>query len=94
MNPETKNKTNSKLFERFMLVFATVEPLATVPQIIQIWSGNSTAGVSLSTWFFYTITSTIWLVYGFKINDKPIIVSGVLWVFSQGLVVVGILLNH
>lgn len=91
MRAETKILSRGKLFERFMLVFATAEPLATIPQIIQIWSGASTDGVSLATWLFYTLTSTIWLVYGFKIKDKPIIISGVLWVTSQALVVIGLL---
>jgi uncharacterized protein with PQ loop repeat len=91
MSVESTDESTSKLFERFMLVFATVEPLATVPQIVQIWSGTDTSGVSLITWFFYTVTSTIWLVYGFKIKAKPIIISGILWVASQGLVVIGLL---
>lgn len=73
-----------------MLVFATVEPLATIPQILQVWSGTS-AGVSLGTWFFYSITSCVWFMYGIKANDKPLMISGVLWVLSQGLVVAGIL---
>jgi uncharacterized protein with PQ loop repeat len=92
MTSENTAKTG-KLFERFMLVFATVEPLATIPQIVQLWSGKSTEGVSLSTWSFYTATSIIWLFYGIKVHDKPIIVSATLWVLSQSLVVVGILLH-
>lgn len=74
-----------------MLVFAIVEPLATIPQIYQIWSSDNKSGVSLATWIFYTITSCIWLVYGIKNKDKPIIVSGVLWTSTQALVVIGIL---
>lgn len=88
----SSKKSASKLFERFMVVFATIEPLATVPQIVKIWQGNTT-GVSFVTWFFYSLTSAIWLVYGFKTNDKPIIVSGSLWVLSQGLVVIGLLIH-
>ena len=86
-------RKTGKLFERFMLVFATVEPLATIPQIAQLWSGKPAAGVSLITWSFYTITSIIWLLYGIKVHDRPIIVSASLWVLSQGLVVAGILLH-
>ena len=82
-----------KLFEKFMLVFATVEPIATIPQIIEVWRHSNSTGVSLATWFFYTLTSFIWLAYGIIKNDKPLIVSGMLWVTSQGLVVVGILIS-
>ena len=78
-------------FERFMLVFATVEPIATIPQIIEIWQHKNTEGVSLLTWFFYTLTSCIWLAYGINKKDKPLIISGLMWVASQGLVVAGLL---
>lgn len=74
-----------------MLVFATVEPLATIPQIYKTWSTGNTAGVSLITWVFYTLTSSIWLVYGIKSKDKPIIISGLLWSATQALVVIGII---
>ena len=90
MTKEIKKPTN-KLFERFMLLFATVEPLATVPQIIEVWSNKNAGGVSLMTWSFYSLTSAVWLYYGIRIKDKPIIISGVLWVSSQALVVIGIL---
>jgi uncharacterized protein with PQ loop repeat len=84
----------TKYFERFMLVFATVEPIATIPQIIEVWKHSNTEGVSMLTWFFYTLTSCIWLVYGITRKDKPLIVSGILWVASQGLVVLGLLLAY
>lgn len=76
-----------------MLVFATVEPIATIPQIIQIWSGRASDGVSLLTWTLYTMTSFVWLAYGIMKKDKPLILSGVVWVVSQGLVVIGILIK-
>jgi MtN3 and saliva related transmembrane protein len=86
-----KQETPKNYFEKFMLVFATIEPLATIPQIYRIWSDKSTSGVALITWIFYTIASCIWLAYGIKTKDKPIIVSGILWTSTQALVVIGIL---
>jgi uncharacterized protein with PQ loop repeat len=90
----TELKKSKSVFEKFMLVFAIAEPLATIPQIYQVWSKHSVAGVSLLTWAFYTVTSAVWLVYGLKIRDKPIIVSGFLWAGTQALVVIGILINR
>lgn len=79
------------LLESFMLIFAIAEPLATIPQIVQVWSGHSSAaGVSLITWIMYTLTSTIWLVYGIVKRDKPILFSGGFWALSEALVVLGI----
>jgi uncharacterized protein with PQ loop repeat len=93
MAGETKQRPDKSLFERFMLVFAVVEPIATIPQIYQVWSNRSVAGVSLPTWVFYTLTSGIWLLYGIKIKDKPIVASGFLWMATQALVVIGIVVR-
>jgi uncharacterized protein with PQ loop repeat len=80
-------------FEKFMIVFAVVEPIATIPQILKIWVDSDTSGVSLVTWIFYALTSFIWLAYGITKKDKPLIVSGVLWCASQSLVVIGIIFH-
>jgi uncharacterized protein with PQ loop repeat len=77
--------------EKFMIVFATIEPIATIPQIIEIWVRHNTSGVSLATWLFYSLTSCIWLAYGIIKKDKPLIASGALWSISQAIVVVGLL---
>lgn len=80
-------------FEKFMVVFATLEPIATIPQILQVWVSHNTAGVSLFTWAFYSVTSFVWLAYGVSKKDKPLIASGMFWVLSQGLVVIGLLVR-
>jgi uncharacterized protein with PQ loop repeat len=80
-------------FEKFMIVFAVVEPIATIPQILKIWVDGNTSGVSLVTWIFYSLTSFIWLAYGLIKKDTPLIVSGSLWCASQGLVVIGIIFH-
>jgi MtN3 and saliva related transmembrane protein len=82
-----------KYFESFMVVFATIEPIATIPQIIKIWGSHSTQGVSLLTWLFYALTSLVWLAYGISKKDKALIISGALWALSQTIVVLGLLIN-
>jgi len=76
-----------------MLIFALIEPLATIPQIYNIWIYKDTSGVSLATWTFYSLTYFIWLLYGIKTTDKPIIASDALWSTTQILVVIGILVR-
>jgi len=92
MIQEKQDKPKSN-FEKFMLIFALIEPLATIPQIYNIWIYKDTSGVSLVTWTFYSLTSFIWLLYGIKTTDKPIIASGALWSTTQILVVIGILVR-
>jgi uncharacterized protein with PQ loop repeat len=93
MPDERNSQKKIKHFEKFMIAFAFVEPLATIPQIYQVWSKGNVSGVSLATWFLYMITGVIWLVHGVRIKDKPVIVSGCFWTFAQALVVLGILLH-
>lgn len=89
---KAKPKLDGRVFGKFMLAVAVIEPLTTIPQIYQIWSHKSAAGVSLITWLFYTLTACIWLVYGIKIKEKPVIISSVMWILAEGLVVLGILI--
>ncbi len=76
-----------------MLVFATIEPIATIPQIVEVWKNGNDGSVSLATWSFYSLTSLTWLTYGIVRKDKPLIISGILWVTSQSLVVFGLLFH-
>ena len=87
-----KQKTDTSALGRLVLGIAVIEPLMTIPQIYQIWAHHDARGVSLSTWSFYILSAIIWLFYGFKIKDIPLIVASTLWVVMEGFVVLGILL--
>jgi uncharacterized protein with PQ loop repeat len=78
--------------EQVMLLVAIVEPLMTIPQITDIFTHPGHAEVSLLTWEMYLVASAVWLYYGLKMHNKPLILSGLLWVVMEGLVVVGVLL--
>ena len=84
-------KRKKSFIDRAVLAIAIVEPLMTIPQIYQIWSTHNAQGVSLLSWLFYMLAAAVWLVYGIKIRDKPIILSSSLWVLTEGLVVLGVL---
>jgi MtN3 and saliva related transmembrane protein len=83
---------SDKFLKQLVLFVAIAEPLLTIPQIYQIWSTRSAAGVSLVTWAGYVITGVVWLVYGIRIKDRPLIISSAMWVLTEGLVLVGALI--
>ena len=89
---QTQTKT-PKFLQLAVLCAAVVEPLMTLPQIYEIWIRHQTAGVSLATWTFYSLGATIWLAYGLTIRNRPLIISGVLWVTLQWSVVLGLLVQ-
>jgi uncharacterized protein with PQ loop repeat len=83
----------SKQLEKAALVVAIAEPLMTIPQILQIYVAHNT-GTSIVTWALYLIASIVWLIYGLKTRNIPILVTAVLWVIVEAIVVVGILTVH
>ncbi len=76
-----------------MLLVAVVEPLMTVPQIYDLYGPHGSKGVSATTWLLYLAASIMWLLYGIKCRNKPLIISGVLWVIAESLVVVGVFIK-
>lgn len=77
---------------KVVLAMAIIEPLMTLPQVHGIWINKETAGVSLLTWSFYIFAAIIWLFYGLKIKDRPLIIASTLWVIVEISIVIGLLL--
>ena len=71
---------------------AIVEPLMTLPQVLQIWTTKDAHNVSLIAWVLYIFASSVWLLYGLKIGNKALAVTGALWIAVDAAVVAGILL--
>jgi uncharacterized protein with PQ loop repeat len=46
--------------------------LMTIPQVLVIWVGHQTAGVSLLSWSAYLISAVLWFLHGLRTRDKNI----------------------
>jgi len=66
-----------------------IGPVLTMPQVYSIWVQGS-KGVSVISWIAYLVASLIWLVYGVKHKDRPIIIVEAIWVVLEVLIVAGI----
>ena len=75
-----------------MSVVAVIAPLTTLPQMYTIWIERSAAGISVLTWFLYTLFSIPLLVYGIVHKAKPLIVMYTLWIIVNLSVAIGALL--
>jgi len=49
--------------------------IAFIPQVLQIHKTKSAKDVSLAMFLIFVTGLFLWLVYGIKVNDLPIIVS-------------------
>jgi len=92
LRQSTTTKANPSL-EKLVLFVAVVEPLMTIPQIIQIYVQHDT-GSSLLTWTLYLFASVVWLIYGAKTRSIPIITTSILWVVMEAAVALGLLFVH
>lgn len=81
-----------KRIGRFALIAGIIQPLITLPQIIDIYGNQSAEDVSLLTWLGYLVFGVIFLVYGIAFNLKPIWVGQIIWLTMQSIIVVGILI--
>jgi len=85
-------KWRKSFFDDIITAAAIIYPMTGLPQVIEVFSGN-TVGVSLLSWIGFTLFSALFLVYGIMNKLRPIIITDSLWLVVNSLVVIGILLN-
>ena len=86
------SQTEKHVIDKSMSIAAIIHPLTATPQIYDIYSTRSAAGVSLWTWLGFMILGLIFLAYGVSHRLKPIIVTQILWFIVDFLIVTGIIL--
>lgn len=70
---------------------ASVMSLAFVThQIWLIWSAQNAAGVSLVSWIAFTVSHTVWSLYGYVHGEKFIMSVHAVWVLFCVLILIGI----
>jgi MtN3 and saliva related transmembrane protein len=82
-----------KELNKVIMLVAIIEPLTTLPQIIEVFTKQNVSGVSVWTWSLYLLAEVIWLIYGLAIKNRPVIVTNFLWILMDSSVVIGVLIN-
>ncbi|MGE3802446.1 MAG: SemiSWEET family transporter [Candidatus Kapaibacterium sp.] len=76
--------------EMVLRVIVLTGPLATIPQIAEIWFiDKSGAGVSFVTWGYYILLSLVWITYGIIRKDKLILYTNILWAIGEIIILIG-----
>lgn len=81
------SKRSVKMIDKWVMAVGILAPLSSVPQILQIVTTHDSRGVSAVTWSLYILLAIFWLVYGIAHEEKPIIVTNVLWILFELIVV-------
>ncbi len=86
-----KAKKKSDFFDSLILAVAIIEPLSTVPQIVDIYTTRDAHSLSLLSWVLFMAASVTWLIYGVRIRSVALIASSILWFTTELLLVFGII---
>ncbi len=87
-----KPSKDSSFLYRLTLVAAVVQPLTTIPQVVQLYVTQDASGLSLFTWLGYALVGLVFLAYGIKYKLVPIALTQILWFTLQMSIVIGILI--
>lgn len=79
-------------FDYVIYFFSIVAPLFEIPQLLEIFKNKSAEDVALVTWVFFLVDNIVWIIYGVKKSNWPIIISSVLFLIIEAAIVVGIFL--
>ncbi len=80
------------MLDQSIYFVSVLAPLSSLPQILQVWQGHQTAGISLVTWSAYAGINVLWIAYGIIHSENPITFGNVLMLACNAAVVVGVLL--
>lgn len=94
-DPKYRNEKSTpytRFLNKLTLVAGLVGPFTVLPQIYQIFSTKSAAGVSPLTWALIFVVTFPWILYGMAHKDKTIMISFCLWEIVNATVFIGALM--
>ena len=90
--PAVSSRRLVRLLDVVVYVVGILGPLATIPQVIQIYTTHDATGVSVLSWSMYALFDIPWIVYAVVHKSGPLIVCYLLWFLFNALVAIGALL--
>lgn len=92
--PYRKKPVNKAVywFDKFIILAGVLTVVATVPQVIEIWTNKGADGVSSISWGYYVFYSASFTIYGFLHKEFPIIFNYSIATVLYVLVFVGSLI--
>jgi len=95
-NLSTKDSLHSAFLEKvtdtLIYLGGIFGPIATIPQLFEIWAKQDASGVSLISWTAYLVGAMFWLFYGLVHRAKPIVFTYGIWVILDIFIIIGIVL--
>lgn len=92
LEPFPSRNAWKRTLDYLMYGVGILAPIALVPQIVQIYTTKSSAGISLLTWVLLMCINMLWALYGAVHKDTHIFFANAFMVLFDITLVVGILL--
>jgi uncharacterized protein with PQ loop repeat len=92
LEPFPSENARKRFLDYLMYGVGIIAPIALLPQIIQLYTTKSSAGISLLTWFFLALINTLWAIYAMAHKDKQLLFASIFMALFDLIIVVGILL--
>lgn len=83
-----------KVLDRTIYIASFAGPMTALPQIYQIFSTQSAAGVSIWSWILGFGFSCIWIAYALFYKIRPILIAQSLWLMIDSIIIVGIMMYN
>ena len=84
------NQINVEIFGYFAAVLTTI---AFIPQLLKTFISKKAEDVSLTTLIMFLTGVGSWIIYGFRINSKPILIANII-TFILNLLILIFKLNY
>lgn len=92
LEPFPSTDALKRSLDYLMFFVGIVQPLALIPQLIEIYGYRQVTGLSITTFVAFGCCNVLWALYGAVHKEKPILISGILFVFLYAAIVTGIVL--
>ena len=89
-HPHKLHKHKKIKKERVIYLAVIAGPIMTLPQLYDIWVRHEKQ-VSVVSWVAYLVIAVVWLWWGFKHKELPIILVQVAWIALDLLIVIGLM---
>jgi len=70
------------------VVAGILTTISFLPQVIKAWKTKQTKDISMSMYSIFVIGVALWLIYGFAINDLPVILANAVTLVLAGSVLI------
>ena len=92
LEPFPARSAGVRTLDYVMYGVGILSPLALLPQILQIYTTKSSAGVSLLTWVLLTVANILWTIYATVHKDRHILFASGLMIIFHLAIIVGLVL--